>query len=160
MESVNPDEFAAIEIGAAGVCTRFGIQWATFIPRDKVLHLALANTFWADWPILAAVSGAVLVLLGLPLSVGLLFFSRVHDREITLVTIFWASVAFVGAWVIKFALTKRPVLVVHATWGPVKLVFRRSARRQDILRFAVDATRRHGYKFVLDPSITRFGKDR
>jgi len=26
--------------------------------------------------------------------------------------------------------------------------------------FAVDAARRHGYKLMLDPSITRFGKDR
>jgi len=160
MESLNPDEFAAIEIGAAGVRTRFGIQWAHFIPRDQVLHLELANISWAYWPILAALYGAVLFLLGFSLSVKLLFFSRVHDREISLATIFFASVAFMGAWVIKLALTKRPFLVVHAPWGSVKLVFRRSARREDVIRFAVDAARRHGYKFVLDPSITRYGKDR
>jgi hypothetical protein len=52
-----------------------------------------------------------------------------------------------GAWIVGLSIEKRYVLVAHTPNGSSRMVFHRTAAREDVIRFASSAARRHGYDF-------------
>jgi hypothetical protein len=139
------DELGPIRIAGDGVAHSGGVHWPVVLPRSRIERLELQYTPGADSPLAGGVCGAFLVLLGLPLAVLLL--PRSRDLEMFFVCCFWSLVAATGAWVLWFSIRKRYVLVAHTPDGSSRMVFHRTATREDVIQFATSAARRHGYPF-------------
>ena len=140
------DELGPIRIASDGVAHVGGVHWPVVLPRSQVERLELVCAPGADKPVAVGVSGVVLILLGLPLAVMLAPKIGV-DRSILAAFCLFAGLAATGIWMLWFAMRKRYVLVAHTPNGSSRMVFHRSARREDVIHFATSAARRHDYPF-------------
>ncbi len=139
------DELGAIRITGDGVAHSGGVHWPVVLPRSRVERLELEYTPAMETPLAGILGGAFFVLLGLPLAVLLLPPSQ--DLELFFVFCFFLSLAGMGAWMLWFAIRKRYVLVAHTSTGRSRMVFHRTATREEVVLFATGAARRHGYPF-------------
>ena len=137
-------ELASVRIGADGLAEMDGRRRLLFIPRNEVHGLELVYASGAERPVLTALAGTVVLLVALFPFVFLFFvLTRGGHMEGHL---FWLSAfGILGVWLLNFAVKSRYVLLVHTPAGSRKLVFHRSAAREDVVRFVNEAAPRFQY---------------
>jgi hypothetical protein len=139
------DELGPIRIAGDGVAHSGGVQSPVILPRSRIESLELQYTPGMERPGGGIVLGAFFLLAGLPLAGFLL--PRIQDLEMFFASCLGLLLAGTGAWILWFSIRKRYVLVAHTPNGSSRMIFHRTATREEVILFATSAARRHGYPF-------------
>lgn len=143
LDSIVFDEMGAAELD--------GRQRVISIPRSNIVRIDLAHTRSVTNPLTLALLGSTLLALslGLPVAATVISWATLHTRaEIIWGIRVWYLVAFAfpGAWMVKLAIRKGWVVVVHQLKGRRHLLFQNPPDRQAMETFVQQVRARFGYQ--------------
>jgi hypothetical protein len=146
-------QYDSIKAWDAGIGEMDQGRAVVFVPRAEIRGLELAYAPGAERPLATIVLGVfVLAVSVIPIVylLGVLFGGAALNIKIFLIL----GLAPLGLWLLRFAVKKRLILVVHTAKGRRKMVFQSSKDLDAIRDFVHQAGNRYGYSVELSDTLT------
>ncbi|MFL6259175.1 MAG: hypothetical protein ACJ76Y_05630 [Thermoanaerobaculia bacterium] len=145
-------QYDSVKAWDAGIGEMDRTRAVVFVPRAEVRGLELAYAAGAERPLVTILLGiAVLAVSVIPILylLAVLVWGGTLNIKIFLIL----GLTPLGLWLLRFALKKRLVLVVHTAKGRRKMVFQGSTDLDAIRDFVHQAGNRYGYSVELSDTL-------
>jgi hypothetical protein len=149
-------EYASVKAWEAGIAEMDHKRPIVFAPRAEIHSLELAYASGAERPLVTILLGvAVLAVSVSPLLflLGVLYFGgHMHLKLLSIL-----AFAPLGLWLLRFAMKKRYILIVHTSKGKRKAVFQGPVDLNHARGFMSEISSRYGYTVIVSEPLQSAG---
>jgi hypothetical protein len=150
-------QYGSVKAWDAGIGEMDRTRAVVFVPRAEVRSLELAYAPGAERPLVVILLGVLVLAVSLSPLLHLLSVLAWGGR--LKVSLFYIlGFAPLGLWLLRFALKKRLVLVVHTAKGRRKIVFQGSPDLDAARDFVHQISSRYSYPVELSNTLQGFGR--
>jgi len=145
-------QYDSMKVWDAGIGEMDQRRAVVFVPRTEIRGLEFAYAAGAERPLVTILLGIfVLAVSATPILylLGTLIWGGTLNIKIFLIL----GLAPLGLWLLRFALKRRLVLIVHTAKGSRKMVFQGSSDLDAIRDFVLQAGNRYGYTVALSETL-------